>query len=97
MLLKTHRGPWRASAIVFAAATLLGLSAPHAFAQQVAVAQIDGTVTDQSGAPVAGADVKMIDTDTDQTHAGKSDATGRYELPNLPIGNYKLDVRSPGV
>src|ERR1700722_10232530 len=96
MLLNTRRGQWQASAIVLAAATLLGFSAPHAFAQQAAVAPIDGTVTDPSGAPIAGAEVKMVETDPNQALATKTNTAGRYELPNLPIGNYRLEARSPG-
>jgi hypothetical protein len=95
MLLKTRTAQW-ASAIVIAAASLLGISAPRAFAQQVTVAQIDGTVTDASGAAIAGAEVKMIATATDQAHTTKTDTSGRYELPNLPVGEYRLEVRFTG-
>jgi hypothetical protein len=96
MLLKTRFRRWHAYAFVLAASALLNVSAPRAFAQQVAIAQIDGTVTDSSGAPVAGAEVRMISTDTDKVNLTRTDATGRYELPNLPIGNYKLEVKFAG-
>ena len=96
MLLKTRNVHWKAAALVLAAAMMTGLSAPRAFAQQVAVAGVDGTVTDTTGAAVAGAQVRMIDIGTDQPHAATTDTSGRYELPNLPIGSYRLEVKLAG-
>ena len=85
-----------AVAIVFAVAGLVNLSAPVAFAQQVAVAEVTGNVTDPSGQAVAGAQVKMIEADKQQVHATTTDATGRFELPNLPVGGYWLEVTLAG-
>ncbi len=96
MLLKTRNMPRKAAALVFAMALVIGLSAPCAIAQQVAVAGVDGTVTDSSGAPVAGAQVRMIDVATDQAHVATTSSSGRYELPNLPIGSYRLEVKFAG-
>jgi hypothetical protein len=96
MLLKTRNVHWKAAALVLAAAMMTGLSAPRAFAQQVAVAGVDGTVTDTTGAAVAGAQVRMIDIGTDQPHAATTNTSGRYELPNLPIGSYRLEVKLAG-
>ena len=58
----------------------------------MAVAQIDGYVTDPSGQAVAGAQVKATEVDRDQVHLATTDATGRYQFPNLPAGNYQLEV-----
>lgn len=96
MSLKTRNMQGRAAAIVFAAAMVIGLYAPRATAQQVAVAEVDGTVSDSSGAPVSGAQVRMIDTATDQAHEVTTNSTGRYELPNLAIGTYRLEVKFAG-
>jgi hypothetical protein len=80
------------------AATLLAVSflGPAVFAQAVAVAEVDGHVLDQTGAPVANAQVKMTETDKQQVHDTVSDPQGHYALPNLPVGAYKLDVTAPG-
>jgi hypothetical protein len=96
MFLKTRSMQGYACAIVVAFAGLLHLSAPRAFAQQVAVAGVAGTVTDSSGAPIAGAEVKIVDTGTDQAHTTTSGPAGNYEIPNIPVGSYRLEVRFAG-
>ena len=65
-------------------------------AQAVAIAEVDGHITDQSGSAVAGAQVKITETDKQQVHTAVSDAEGRYALPNLPVGNYQLEVTASG-
>jgi len=75
---------------------VIGFLAPVARAQQVAVAEIDGYVTDPSGQAIAGAQVKATDLDRGQVHTAVTDATGRYSLPNLSIGGYQLEVSSAG-
>lgn len=57
-------------------------------------ASLTGTVTDASGAAIAGASVKVVNTDTNYTSAGKTDATGMYLLRPLPIGHYRLTVEA---
>jgi Carboxypeptidase regulatory-like domain/TonB dependent receptor/TonB-dependent Receptor Plug Domain len=65
-------------------------------AQTVAVSDVSGTVTDQSGAAVPNAKVQMIEVDKQQSHATITDAAGHYTLPSLPVGPYKLEVQAPG-
>jgi hypothetical protein len=84
------------AAILLLALAMIGFLAPAARAQQVAVAAIDGYVTDPSGQAVAGAQVKATNLDRDQVRTAVTDVTGRYSLPELPIGNYQLEVSSPG-
>jgi hypothetical protein len=67
-----------------------------ATAQQVSGAQIDGVVTDPSGAPIAGAQIKATQVETGQVRNSVTDSTGRYALPNLPVGHYQLQVSAPG-
>src|ERR1700744_3118347 len=85
------------SAAVFslAAALLLSLS-PCATAQEVAVAEIDGHVSDPSGASIAGATVKMTELDKRIAHTFPTDAQGVFRFPNLPTGGYELDVTAAG-
>lgn len=53
---------------------------------------IRGQVSDISGAPVQDARVTAHNDDTGFTRTVTTDAGGLYVLPNLPIGNYTLDV-----
>ena len=69
---------------------------PAAYSQAVAVAEVDGHVLDPSGQYVAGAQVKMTETDKQQVHVTVTDGGGRYQLPNLPIGGYQLEVTASG-
>jgi len=84
------------AAVILLALAMIGFLAPAARAQQVAVAQIDGYVTDPSGQAIVGAQVKATDLDKNQVRTNVTDTTGRYSFPNLSIGNYQLEVSSPG-
>ena len=81
---------------VVALAVIGFLAVSTARAQQVAVAEIDGYVTDPSGQAIVGAQVKVTDLDRGTVRTNATDATGRYTFPNLSIGNYQLEVSSPG-
>lgn len=80
--------------ICFAFATVL--IAPLAHAQTVAVAEVDGRVADETGAGIPNARIKMVQVDTQQAHAAVTDFGGRYQLPDLPIGPYRLEVTAAG-
>jgi hypothetical protein len=57
---------------------------------------LNGIVTDQSGAVVAGAEVTATNIETNiETKTTTTDA-GVYRLPYLPAGKYKLAVRANG-
>src|SRR3954447_15716503 len=64
--------------------------------QAVANAGASGQVTDQTGAAVMGATVKMTETEKGVPHTATSDADGRYTLPNLPVGPYRLEATMTG-
>ncbi len=93
-MLVFHRSGF-AGALLLAAASMF-LVTPGAFAQAVAVAEVDGHVTDPSGQSIVGAQVRMTELDKDQIHNTTTDGQGRYALPNLPTGAYKLEVSSAG-
>jgi hypothetical protein len=78
------------------ALAVVSLLLPAVRAQQVAVAQLDGYVTDPTAQSIVGAQVKAIEVDRDQVHLATTDVTGRYTFPSLPAGNYRLEVSSPG-
>jgi hypothetical protein len=87
---------WKFYVLALFLVGLYCVSAPGVFAQEVAVSQVSGLVTDPSGQAIAGAQVKMIEIEKDLVHVVVTDGTGRYELPNLPIGEYRMEVSSAG-
>jgi hypothetical protein len=73
----------------------LALPSP-ARAQAVAIAQVSGIVTDPTGAAIANAQVRMIETEKQAVHTTVTDAQGQYVLPGLPVGPYRLEVTVSG-
>ena len=65
-----------------------------AFGQSTA--EIRGTVQDQSGAIIPGATVTAINELTGLERTTISDAGGRFNLPRLPVGNYRVEVKVDG-
>jgi len=63
---------------------------------QVDRARIVGTVTDPSGAVVAGASVTAISKETNESRSASSNANGQYEIPDLPIGHYTVSIAKAG-
>ena len=57
---------------------------------------ITGTVTDQSGAAVPGAAITITNVDTGVARTSETGATGRYEAPGLPAGNYEVSAMLAG-
>ncbi|HEY7514765.1 MAG TPA: carboxypeptidase regulatory-like domain-containing protein, partial [Vicinamibacteria bacterium] len=71
------------------------LLAGSALAQQ-STGSILGHVKDSSGATVPGAQVTATNLGTQFSRATTSDAEGRYSLPLLPLGQYKVEVTLAG-
>ncbi len=65
-------------------------------AQSLNTSQVTGTVQDPTGAAVPNARVVMTNIDTGQVRTITSSNSGAYTLTDLPIGNYRLEVTSPG-
>ncbi|MCI0622095.1 MAG: TonB-dependent receptor [Acidobacteria bacterium] len=88
-MMTLHR---RATIVVVAWAVAL-LPAIHS---QVVTGTMLGTVTDSSGAVVAGAKVEVRNIDTNQVRSLATNSAGTYVAANLPIGNYEVAVEQPG-
>src|SRR5258708_2646249 len=58
--------------------------------------RILGTVTDASGALVAGATVKVRNVGTGQERTTTTSADGSYAIPELPIGTYAVTISQSG-
>src|SRR5436190_4959883 len=80
-------------AVVVLSALLL---AADVLAQVGSTAQISGTVKDESGGVLPGADVTATQTDTGVTRSVVTDVNGLYVLSNLPLGPYRLEVQLSG-
>ena len=65
------------------------------FAQEV-TATITGTVTDPSGAAVAGATVTAKSVERGETYTAVTNDAGIYRIPLLPVGDYELRVEKTG-
>lgn len=78
--------------LVWCAAVLFSLGARA----QVTTADVVGTVTDSSGAVLAGAKVVIENLGTGVAQTAVTNETGNYVLTLLPAGRYKLDVAVTG-
>ena len=74
----------------------LALLCAPASAQTVAVAQLSGTVLDESGGALPGVEVTATQTDTAMTRFVITNADGGYVFNSLPIGPYKLSAKLSG-
>ncbi|PYT12410.1 MAG: TonB-dependent receptor, partial [Acidobacteria bacterium] len=79
--------------LAFSATLLTGL----VFAQsEVGSATLNGTITDPSGAAIAGAKVTATNTATGFTRGTTTTDTGLFSFPALPVGNYDVSVEAQG-
>src|ERR1039458_6025189 len=77
--------------------TFVVLANPPALdAQAVSIASVTGRVTDEQGALVAGAQIKMTAVDTGAIYNAATNSDGIYTIPSLPIGAYTLESTVPG-
>ncbi len=75
-------------------AFLLAAGASHA--QLTGAGNIQGTVTDPTGAIVAGATVTLTDVSTGVKRTVQTDSSGVYLFPNIDIGKYDLQAKATG-
>jgi Carboxypeptidase regulatory-like domain len=80
-------------------ATVLGLAVLLATAQvaigQPAAGSLSGTITDQTGAPLAQIPIRAVGESTGTDARTFSAESGRYELRNLPAGVYVVTIAPP--
>src|SRR5208282_1910756 len=75
---------------------LAGLGGLTRLAAQGTTATILGTVSDATGAVIAGANVQAKNVGTGQTQTIQSDAQGRFRVPDLGIGDYEVQASKAG-
>src|SRR5215813_9863235 len=73
---------------------LIGLVTPSLHGQ--ATSSFSGTVTDNAGAVISGANVQITSQGTGLTREAKTDDSGHYIIPLLPVSFYKIHVEAQG-
>lgn len=82
------------SAFVFGLVVAI-LTATPVLAQS-ATGTLTGQVTDQQGAIIANADVRVVSPQTNSTITGQTNEVGRYTIPNLAPGLYDVTFSKTG-
>lgn len=81
----------------FALRTLVGaLTSLVLCAQVVVTGRLSGTVSDQTGAVIPQAQVRVLSEETGATYNLTTNETGQYSLSGLPTGYYSVEVSAPG-
>lgn len=76
---------------------LTGLLLPaSAGLAQTILATVTGTITDATGAVIAGAPVTLRHLESGQVYSGATSNTGNYTVTQLPIGEYEMSVAVAG-
>jgi hypothetical protein len=73
---------------------LTALFVPPSSAQMSAT--LSGTVKDQTGATVSGAEISVSNVETGAVRTTASDSDGQYHVFGLPIGEYEVHARKEG-
>ena len=82
---------------MFAALALLVIGiliSPAALLAQNYSGSIQGTVTDPSGAAVAGVTVTVTSPGTGASYEAKTSDLGAFSVPNLPVGKYEVRIKA---
>jgi len=66
------------------------------FASAQSTSQLNGNVTDPSGAAVSGATITLTDSATGLQRTSTSNSSGLYQFLEVPPGNYKLEASAKG-
>ncbi len=80
----------------FISAIGLLVLAPIVLNAQITTTTLFGTVTDKTGAMVAGADVTATNTGTNFVRSTKANEQGEFRIEFLPIGNYSVAINVAG-
>ena len=93
--MKIHSSFLSRVALSASLAALMTFFAPGS-AAQVLYGTLVGSISDASGAAVAGAEVTVSNPSTGQVRTVLSQADGSYNAPNLQGGDYTIDVKLTG-
>jgi len=87
----------RVGLVVFVVvAVIVALTPAKMLAQTAGTGVVVGTVSDPSGAAIAGAEVSLTDTSTSSVRKVTTNESGRYHFPNVTPGTYDLTINKTG-
>jgi hypothetical protein len=86
----------RVPLLVCVISILLAMSPSGLYSQMAGTGHIDGNVTDQTGAAVAGATVTLTDAATNTARTAMTNEAGRYDFSNIPPGTYSVTISKAG-
>jgi hypothetical protein len=75
---------------------ILSLSCAIPGLAQVDRSALTGMVTDPAGKLLGKAHITVVENSTQLRREGDSDAEGRYDIPELPVGTYTITFDHPG-
>jgi hypothetical protein len=81
---------------ILAVVAFVALAQNVLFGQAVNFAQIQGRISDATGASIVGAQITATQINTGLVRTTVSSSEGSYTLPNLPVGPYQLKVTATG-
>jgi len=84
------------AALIAAAGILLVGTAPSAMAQTSSQGTLTGSVSDQQGAVIPGAEIRIQNTGTGSYVGTMTNAEGRYTIPNIQPGIYDVTIKKAG-
>ena len=76
----------------FATMLLSLITMTGSLSAQTPTGSVSGTVSDSTGALVAGATVRILNNSTHETHSATTGASGAYIFPIVPVGEYSLEA-----
>src|SRR5437764_1013417 len=76
----------------WAPAALLALLCGYSMSGQTASGTLAGVVRDASGAPIAGAHIKVTSSNTGAARDASTDIEGSFRVPNLPPDTYEITI-----
>ncbi len=86
----------RCLSLFFLACMLVAFGCDQVFAQATATSSIRGTIVDQSGGVVVGAEVNLTNRETGATRSTKTSDVGSYRFDLIPPGKYGIKVLMAG-
>jgi hypothetical protein len=85
----------KAITLGFALLSLIAMGAGLVYGQAIS-GNLVGTVSDSSSAVVTNASIEATKIDTGVTSATSTGSTGAYRFENLPVGTYRIVVKTTG-
>ena len=93
---RNHRGVSFIALSALLCFLALALALPVGLQAQDVKGSIRGTVTDEQGSSVAGAEVTITDPTTGYTRTTTAGDDGVYNFPDLPLGNFNIRATHTG-